>query len=47
VTLPDDLPKSLLKFALDPANPLCQLAMRTEPDFPIVTWVILRKPARA
>ena len=31
----------------DPANPLYQLAMRNEPDFPIVTWVILRKPGTA
>ena len=27
------------------ANPIYQLAMRNEPDFPIVTWVVLRKPA--
>ena len=29
----------------NPGNPLYQLAMRNEPDFPIVTWVVLRKPA--
>lgn len=29
----------------NPSNPIYQLAMRNEPDFPIVTWVILRKPA--
>ena len=28
-----------------PGNPLFQLATRNEPDFPIVTWVVLRKPA--
>jgi SAM-dependent methyltransferase len=29
----------------NPANPIYQLAMRNEPDFPIVTWVALRRPA--
>jgi SAM-dependent methyltransferase len=28
----------------NPANPVYQIAMRNEPNFPIVTWVILRKP---
>jgi SAM-dependent methyltransferase len=27
-----------------PGNPLYQLAMRNEPDFPISTWVVARKP---
>lgn len=27
-----------------PGNPIYRLAMRNEPSFPIVTWVILRKP---
>jgi SAM-dependent methyltransferase len=31
----------------EPGNPIYQLAMRNEEDFPIVTWVVLQKPARA
>lgn len=28
----------------DPSNPIFQLAQRNDPDWPIVTWIIARKP---
>lgn len=32
------------KIPEDPKNPIYQLAMRNEPDYPVVTWIVARKP---
>jgi SAM-dependent methyltransferase len=39
-----DLGFRMMPVPEHPDNPVYQIAMRQEPDFPITTWVILRKP---